>query len=172
MHTTLYSITIPGFIKTLTKLSAILDKAAAFAAEHSMPESDLLETRLAPDMFPLVKQIQIACDNAKAFTARLNGTDPVSMPDTEVSFAELKLRIEKVLVILNAVTPDMVDGHEDAKVTLPYFPGMFLTGHDYAVEYLVPNFLFHCVTAYNILRMKGVALGKSDIATLSMKPLV
>lgn len=172
MQTTLYSITVPGFIKSLTKISGILDKAAAFAAENSMSESDLLQARLAPDMFPLVKQIQIACDNAKAFAARLNGTDPVKMEDTETTIAELKVRIEKVIAILNEVTPDMVDGHEDAKVTLAYFPGMYLTGHDYAVEYLVPNFLFHCVTAYSILRMKGIPLGKSDIATLSFKPVV
>jgi hypothetical protein len=171
MQTSLYSVTVPGFLKTLTKMSGILDKAVAFAAERGMPESELLEARLAPDMFTFTKQIQVACDNAKAFAARLNNADPISMEDNEASFADLKTRIAKTIEILNAVTPSEVDGHEDAQVTIKYFPGMYMTGFDYATEYLVPNFMFHCVTAYDILRMKGVPLGKADIAALSLKPL-
>ena len=171
MQTSLYSVTVPSFIKTLTKLSGILDKASVYAAEHSLAESELLDARLAPDMFPLSKQIQVVCDQAKALAARLNGTDPVAMEDNEKSFAELKERINKTIELLNAVAPSDVDGHEGAQVTIKYFPGMYMNGQDYALEYVLPNFYFHAVTAYDILRMKGVPLGKADIASLSLQKL-
>jgi hypothetical protein len=168
----IYAFTVPIFIKSLEALGKILAKAGAFAAEGKIAEAALLESRLAPDMFPLMRQVQVACDNAKGSTARLTGTEAPKYEDTEKTIAELQERIGKTVAFLKSVSPEQFKGAEERQVTLPYFPGKFLTGFDYAREYALPNFFFHVTTAYAIVRMKGVVLGKADyINGLPLKDL-
>ena len=170
MQTSLYSVTIPTFKKGLTALSGLLDKAEAYLKEKGAPESELLEKRFAPDMFPFVKQVQLVSDQAKALAARLNGVDPVSMPDTETTIAELKERIAKTIAVLDAVKPEEVDGKETTEVRIKWFPGQHILGGHYAMEYILPNFFFHLTTAYDLLRAEGVQIGKGDfIGGLSLR---
>jgi uncharacterized protein len=158
----IYSFTIPVFTKTLTALDGLLVKAQAFVAEGNITEEALLNDRIAPDMFPFVKQVQIACDNAKGVATRLSGKEVPSHPDTEATLADLRERIKKTLEIVQATTEDSFAGAADVKVVLPYFPGKYLNGFDYAREYAVPNFFFHVVTAYALLRKNGLPIGKAD----------
>ncbi len=162
MQTSLYSVTIPTFRKALTVLSNLLDKAAQHIKETGETEAALLDRRLIADMFPLVKQVQSTCDNAKFFPFRIAGTTPPSFPDTETTIAELQERIKKTIEILDGVKPEDVDGKENAEVVLPFFEGKHLTGFHYAFEFLLPNFFFHFTTAYDILRASGVQIGKND----------
>ena len=167
MTTTLYTITVPVFIKNLQNLSGFIDKTLLHAespAEGATPIDilALVQARLAPDQFPFAKQIQLASDTAKGFAARLNGQEPVPMEDTEATMEELKKRIDATIAVLQAVKPEDVDGKEDAQVTIKWFPGKFITGFGFATEYALPNFFFHVTTAYAILRHSGVALGKAD----------
>lgn len=173
MNTPYYEMTVPFFTKNLRSLKVFLEKGAAHAASVGMSEVDLLDSKLAPDMFPLVKQVQIATDNAKGITARLAGTEPMSLPDTETTIAELMARIEKVETYLATFTPEQFVDAADRQIILPYFPGTFMTGHDYLTEYALANFFFHLTTAYGVLRMVGVPLGKADfIGGANMQPLV
>lgn len=162
MTTSLYTITIPPFIKALTNLSSCLDKAVAFAEAKKFDPQTLLQSRLAPDQFPLVRQVQSASDAAKGFAARLNGQEIPSIADAETTIEELKGRIAKTIDILKMIKPEDVDGKEDvSNIKLPYLPGM-LTGFDYVIGLTIPNFYFHVVTAYAILRHNGVDIGKTD----------
>lgn len=161
MNTTLYTATVPGFIKTLENLSMFLDKAVIHAEHKKFDPESLLASRLAPDQFPLIRQIQLASDAVKGIAARLNGQTPVSIPDTEQTIADLKTRIDKTVKILRAIKPEEVEGKEGASVTLSYLPKP-ITGFSYAIELTVPNFYFHVTTAYAILRHNGVDLGKAD----------
>lgn len=158
----IYEYTVPMFRKFLLNLSNILDKADAFAKEKGMDEKELLDAQLAPDMFPFTRQIQMSCDNAKGATARLAGAENPKHEDTEASFAELKERIRKTLDFLDSVKPEQFAEAGTRKIVLPYFPDKHLMGEAYAKEYAIPNFLFHVVTAYDILRMKGLDIGKAD----------
>ncbi len=162
MQTSLYSVTVPTLRKGLLALSALLDKAEVHLKETGGNEKALLEKRFAPDMFPLVKQVQITCDQAKVFPFRLAGQTPPSIPDTETTIAELKARIAKTVEILDATRAEDIDGKEEAQVTLPYFKDKHLTGFHYAFEYILPNFFFHLTTAYDLLRAEGVTIGKAD----------
>lgn len=177
--TNLYSITVPPMIKALKVLSNLLDKGMAHAetkATERQPASKhmeaLLQDRLVFDQFPLVRQIQIASDNAKGAVGRLAGIDIPVFEDNEKTLEELKVRLEKTIQILEQVKPEQIIGKEDVKVTLPYFPNQYLTGFEYVTEYLIPNFYFHVTTAYAILRKNGVNVGKSDyIGGLPLKNL-
>lgn len=169
METNLYTITIPPMMKALENLSGILDKADAHASDKSMDwypadkrSADLLQMRLVFDQFPLIRQIQIATDNAKGGAARIAGIEPPKFEDDEKTISELKARIEKTLDFMKTIKPEDVIGHEDRKVTLPYWQDKSLTAFDYVTEYLMPNFYFHLTTAYSILRANGVDLGKAD----------
>ncbi len=153
---------MPTFIKFLGGLKNVLAKAEAYAKEASLSEDTFVNDRLAPDMFPLVKQVQVACDNAKGAVSRLSGKENPKMEDTETTFAELQTRIDKTLVYLQSVQEADFAGAEERKIELPYFPGKYLIGTDYALEYAVPNFLFHVTTAYGIIRKNGVQIGKGD----------
>jgi hypothetical protein len=104
----------------------------------------------------------VACDNAKNGSARLAGVEPPKFEDDEKTASELKARIEKTLEFLKTIKPEDVNAHEDIKVTLGYYPGLFLNGFDYATLYLMPNFYFHMTTAYSILRKNGIEIGKAD----------
>ncbi len=162
MQTSLYSVTVPTLRKGLLALSALLDKAEAHIKETGGDEKILLEKRFAPDMFTLMKQVQITCDQAKSFPFRIRGEQPPAIADTETTIAELKARIVKTLEIVDAVKAEDIDGREDAQVTLPYFADKHLTGFHYAFEYILPNFFFHLTTAYDLLRAEGLTIGKAD----------
>ncbi len=168
-ETNLYTITVPPMMRTLEGLSSILDKVLAAAKEKHMEwmptekhEAALLADRLVFDQFPFSQQVQIACDNAKNGAARISGIEAPKMEDNEKTVAELKTRIEKTLSFLKTIKPEQMIGKEAVQITLPYFPGKYFTGFDYATLYLLPNFYFHVVTAYSILRKNGIEIGKSD----------
>lgn len=160
--TELYTFTVPVFIKSLGGLKTILTKAEAHARETGMDEQEFLNARLAPDMFPLVKQVQVACDNAKGAAARLAGIDAPKFEDTEQTFAELITRTDATVAFLKDVPEASFADAGERKIILPYFADKYLTGFDYAREYAIPNFFFHLVTAYGIIRANGVAIGKGD----------
>ncbi len=157
-----YHATVPVFDTTLFALRGILEKAQEFAQEKGIPEAELLSSRLAPDMFDLKKQVQVACDNAKGSTARLADKDIPTHPDTETTIAELLARIDTVRAFLAGFHESDYADAKDRRITLPYFPGKYFIGHEYVYAYALPNFFFHVVTAYDILRMKGMNIGKAD----------
>lgn len=162
MHDPYFELTIPLFKKSLTQLDHLVSCAEAFVAEKGIAESVILEARLAPDMFPFVRQIQIACDNAKGSTARLGGVEVPKMEDSETSLIALHERIGKTLSFLESFTPEQFAYAAEQKVELPYFKDKYFVGHDFLMHYAIPNFHFHFVTAYALLRMMGVPIGKKD----------
>ncbi len=162
MSISYYDVTVPIFKKSLTNLKTFLRKGVEHAAENGVAEADYLGLQLSPDMFPLRRQIQISTDNAKGSVARLTGIPPLVLEDTETTLSELEARLDKVIAYLDAVTPEQFGSAATAEVTLPYFPGKHFTGHDYLVEYALPNFFFHVNMAYAIIRSSGVPLGKMD----------
>jgi hypothetical protein len=163
MSFTIYEASIPPIVRTLQNLSKILDKAVAQAKAQDKDLNSLLEARLAPDMHPFTRQIQIASDTAKGCGARLAGIEPPPMPDIETSFPELQARISKTIDFLNSLKPEQLSGAEDREVTLK-FPGgeMKFSGRDFLTGFALPNFYFHVTTAYDLLRHKGIEIGKRD----------
>lgn len=143
-------------------LKNIIDKARVVAETREGGEAVLLEHRLAPDMFPFVKQVQITCDNAKGASARLAGVEIPKFEDTEASLADLEVRIDKTIAFLNTLSAEQFIDAASRKIELPYFPGKHMTGDGYFKEYALPNFFFHLVTAYAIIRSLGGELGKGD----------
>ena len=170
MQNTYYEFTIPVFVRSLTNLKAILEKAKAFAAQKGISEADLLGARLAPDMFPLVKQVQIAGDNAKGAAGRLAGVEIPKMEDTEATFDELSARLDKTLAYLNTFTPEQFVDAENKKIHLPWMPeGKHYEAATYLRYFVHANFYFHVTTAYDILRNQGMPIGKTDyIGELTM----
>ncbi len=163
MSLSLYQASVPQFVRMFGNLSAILDKAAAYADARKIDQGVLLNARLAPDMHPLTRQVQIASDAAKGCVARLAGVDVPSFADTESSFAELQARITKTLDFIKTLTPEQVASGEGRKITLKV-PGSELkfSGQDYLLHFVLPNFYFHITTAYAILRHNGLEVGKMD----------
>lgn len=168
MH--LYHFSAPLFIKGLQNLKHILTLGKEFALEKEIAERELLEARLAPDMFPLTRQVQIASDAAKGVCAGLTGvTNPV-MEDTESSFDALIERCDKTITFLETLTPEQFEGSEVKLLPFRYVEGKSMTGFDTLTQSNLPNFFFHVTVAYAILRHKGVALGKADyIGSLPLK---
>lgn len=163
MSTSLYDLTIPIFIRNLESLDAILSKGEAFASEKGIDPSELLEARLYEDMAPLISQIQRVSDSAKGTAVRLGGVENVVMADEEKTFADLHDRIAKTIAFLKTVPRDAIDGKEDAAVSLQTPRQTFdFTGIGFVQTFVLPNFYFHMTTAYGLLRMKGVPLGKLD----------
>jgi hypothetical protein len=159
----MHQISVPSFQKHLTALDAILDKAAAYCEARKIEPSALLNARLYPDMFTFTRQVQAACDFAKAATARLAGETPPSHPDTETTIAELKARIAKTLAYIATIKPEAMDGSEERSMTIKVGPSdMTFIGRDYLLHFALPNFYFHCATAYGILRHNGLEIGKRD----------
>jgi hypothetical protein len=147
----------------LNNLTAFFEKAEAFATERKVEEAVLLNWRLAPDMFALTRQVQIAADFAKGTTARLAGAAVPSYADEEKSFAEIKQRIAKTVTFVQGFKPADIDGSEDRDITLTIGgQEMRFKGLPYLVHFSLPNFYFHATTAYDILRACGVPLGKRD----------
>lgn len=163
MAISMYRASVPVFSRMLRHLAAILDKGYAYAQARRIEPAVLLQMRLYPDMFPLVRQVQIATDTAKGCAARLAGLDPPRYEDNEASFPELQARLEKTLAHLDGYAPAQIDGTETRTVTLKLRDRtLTFNGLDYLLHHALPNFYFHCATAYGILRHGGVELGKQD----------
>ena len=147
----------------LNNIAAILDKAEAHAGNRKIDPEVLLNYRLAPDMLPFVRQIQIAADLGKGAAARLAGVEVPKHDDTEKTFADLKARLAKTVAFVQSFKPSEIDGSEDRDIRLTLGEHtMSFKGQPYLVHFVMPNFYFHCTTAYDILRHGGVGLGKRD----------
>ena len=163
MTLSMYQVSAPRFTSMLNNLAVILRKAEEQAAERKFDQAVLLGSRLYPDMLPLVRQVQIACDNAKGPVARLAGLEPPKHEDNEQTFADLQARIAKTLDFIASVPADQIDGSEDREIQLKVGSReLRFTGIQYLFGFALPNFYFHVVTAYDILRHSGIALGKRD----------
>ena len=164
MSFTLSKASLPSFEIGLSALSAVLDKAASFAAAKKIDQSVLLSFRLAPDMFALTRQVQIACDMAKNGAARLSGIEPPKFEDNETSIEQLKARIAKTLEFVKGAHTAAIDGAGAKEITFPLGPSNkgHMNGLDFLNHFVLPNFYFHLTAAYAILRHCGVELGKRD----------
>lgn len=164
MAISMYQTSIPQFTKMLTNLSNILKKGEEFAKAKGVDDAVLVsECRLAPDMFPLSKQIQIACDQVKNGMARLAGVEPPKFEDNETTFAQLQERIAKTIAFANSLKPAQVDGTEAKEIKFSIREWNFeFVGEQYLLTWIIPNFYFHVTTAYAILRHNGVEIGKTD----------
>jgi len=164
MTVSMYKISVPIFVQFLTSLSAVLDKAATYCEAKKIEPSAVLNARLFPDMFPLARQVRAATDHAVNATARLAGVEPPASGNTEASFAELKQRVEKAIAFIKDFNAAQIDGSEEKaiKITFPSGATRDFTGQSLLLNNSLPNFYFHCTTAYDILRHCGVELGKRD----------
>jgi hypothetical protein len=163
MTISMYQASVPRFVNILGNLSNILDKTQAHVDAKKLDSATLTAYRLFPDMLPMTKQVQIACDTAKGVVARLAGVEIPAYEDNEKTLADLKARIAKTIAFIQTVTPAQIDGSEDKEIVIKrgdketHYKGMqFLLGH------ALPNVYFHVTTAYNILRHNGVEIGKRD----------
>lgn len=164
MSISMYSASVPIFTAMLGNLSHFLDKAQTFAEQKPCDPAALTQYRLAPDMLPFTRQVQIACDAAKNAVARISGVAAPRYEDTEQTLPELKARIQKTLDYLASVPASALDGTEDKEITFPVGREATRTmaGEAYLKHYALPNMFFHVTTAYAILRHNGVPLGKTD----------
>jgi hypothetical protein len=163
MSISMYQASAPRFANTLKNLAAIVDKAKAHCEARKIDPGVLFGARLYPDMFAFSRQVQVACDNAKGAVARLAGVEVPKHEDTEKSFDELKARIEKTLAFVESIKPAQIDGSEDRTVELKLGRmDVKWQGMQYLLGFALPNFYFHAVTAYDILRHNGVELAKRD----------
>ncbi len=163
MPISMYQASAPRFVNILTNLSAILDKAQAHAEAKKIDPAALINFRLYPDMFPMKRQVQIACDTAKGAVARLAGVEVPKHEDNEETFAELKARIAKTIDFIKTVKPAQIDGSEEKNIHLKLGPReVDYKGMQYLLGQAIPNFYFHVTTAYDILRHNGVELAKRD----------
>lgn len=166
MSFSIYDASIPVYLQMMRNLAALLAKAEGHAGTSGADVSTFLEARLAPDMHPLIRQIQMVSDSAKGGAARLAGVTPPSYADTETTWAEIKERLAKTIAFVETIERGQLDGAETRTIELP-LPGrtMTFTGADFLMRFSLPNFYFHVVTAYGILRTQGVPLGKMDYLT-------
>ncbi len=163
MTLSMYQASVPVFVRGLENLSTILAKGAAHAEAKKIEPAVFVNARLAPDMFPLSRQIQIASDAAKGCVARLAGAEVPSWPDTETTFPGLEARVAKTIAFVKGFTATQIDGSEERSVLLKMRSGdMTFRGQDYLFKLTLPNFYFHITTAYDILRHNGVEVGKMD----------
>lgn len=163
MTISMYQASVPMFDKMLGNLATILTKAASWAETRKIEPVVLLNARLAPDMFPLTRQVQIACDFVKGTCSRLAGIEPPKHEDNEASFAELQARIAKVRQFAATFKAAQIDGSEERKIQFKGGTREFeFTGLSYLTGFAIPNFFFHYTTAYDILRHNGVELTKGD----------
>lgn len=164
MTISLHAASVPVFRQMLGSVSALLKTAEAHAEARKIDPSVFLQARLFPDMFPLVRQVQIASDFARGVSARLAGLDVPKHEDKEQSFAELQELISSTLAFLEGITPAQIDGNEEREIiTRPGTPKeRRFKGQDYLLSYGIPQFFFHVTTTYAILRSNGVEVGKKD----------
>lgn len=157
-----YALTIQQFAKMLRNLSGLMDKGAKHAELKKFEMDVLLNSRLAPDQFNFIRQIQIACDTAKLAAARLANKEAPAHTDTEKTMAELKARIDSTVSYLDTFTAKDFEQAEGRKISQPRWDGQYITGEEYLYQHAMPNLYFHIATAYSILRNNGVDVGKKD----------
>jgi hypothetical protein len=163
MAITMHSASVPVFVRMLGNVLQWLDKAEAHAQAKKFDAGVYLSARLAPDMLPFVRQIQIACDAVKFGVARLAGVEAPKFEDNEASIADLRARIRKTLDYIGSVPAAQIDGTDDKDIVVPRRDGsMTLKGEAYLKQFVLPNFFFHVTTTYALLRHNGVDLGKAD----------
>ena len=163
MAFSIYDASIPPMIRMFENLSKIIDKAVAQAKSEDKDLNSLLDARLAPDMHPFTRQVQIASDSAKGCAARLAGIEAPSMADTETTFPEIQARIIKTVDFLKSLKREQIEGAEDRTIVLKFPQGeMKFSGRDFLTGFALPNFYFHVTTAYDLLRHKGITIGKMD----------
>ena len=163
MSIAVYDASVPAFVQVLEALIGLVDKAEAHAQAKKIEPSVLLGARLYPDMFPLVRQLQLSTDFAKGASARLAGVDVPSYQDTEASFADIRQRLKRTIEFVQSLPKDKFAGGEtrDVTVRIAGQPATF-KGQTYLLHFALPNFYFHATTAYAILRHCGIELGKRD----------
>jgi hypothetical protein len=164
MTISLYKASAPIFVQFLTSLSAVLDKAAAHSEAKKIDPAVLLNTRLTPDMYPLLRQVREATNHAASACGRLAGADLPTFTNTEASIPDLKERIAKTIDFIKGLKPAQIDGTEDKEITFKFPSGneRKFTGQALLLNFSLPNFYFHYTTAYDILRQCGVEVGKRD----------
>jgi len=163
MTISMYAASIPPMIRSLTNLKVIIEKAVTHAEAKKIDTSVLINARLYPDMFPLVRQVQIATDVAKGAASRLAGLKPPKYEDNESSFPEILARIDKTITLLESFKPEQIDGSEDKTIALPmHDKTVNFQGLPYLLNFVLPNVYFHVTTVYAILRYNGVEIGKKD----------
>lgn len=164
MTISMYQASAPVFVRALSNLRHVLEVGEAHAADREIASEVLLQTRLIPDMLPLIKQVQIATDLAKNGCARLAGVEPLQFDDDETDFAQLYARIDRAIDYIKGFKPEQIDGSEERKVTVKTRSAgeLDFTGANYLLYFTQPNLYFHVTTTYAILRQAGVALGKRD----------
>jgi hypothetical protein len=157
-----YDLTVPQLMKTLRNLDTWMKAAEAYAESRKFPVDNLMQARLAPDQFTFVRQVQTVCDNAKFLAGRLAGKEWPAHADNETTFVELHARIAAVQAYLETFKREDFAGAAERRIVLPWVEGKYMHGWEYMTEFAFPNFYFHVVTAYAILRHSGVELGKRD----------
>jgi uncharacterized protein len=163
MKITMYTMSVDLFANSLGNLSAVLDKGLAYATTRKFEPVVLLTSRLAPDMLPLTRQVQIACDIAKNSVARLAAQEPRRFEDNETSFEQLRARIAATIDYIKSIPASALEGSEDRDIKVPAGERTLeFKGLQYLQTWAIPNVLFHVTTAYDILRHNGVELGKRD----------
>jgi hypothetical protein len=164
MTVSMYKISVPIFVQFLVALDTLLEKTAAHCEAKKIEPAALLNARLFPDMFPLGRQVRAAVDHAVSASARLAGAEPLTFANAEMSFAELRERLRKAIDFVKGFKAEQIDGSEDKaiKITFPSGATRDFTGQSLLLNNALPNFYFHCTTAYDILRHCGVELGKRD----------
>jgi uncharacterized protein len=163
MKISMYQASVPPITRALDNLAAILEKAAAHAEAKKIDPAVLPGSRLYPDMFPLVQQVQIAADIAKGGAARLAQAEPPKYEDNEATLPELVARLRKTVAYLQTLKPEQIDGSEDRTVTWQTRTATkSMQGMPYLLSHVLPNVYFHVTTAYDILRHNGVEVGKKD----------
>lgn len=163
MSLSLYDVTVPALLRGIDNLQAQIDKGLAFAHERGLADDQLLRGKLAPDMFDFIRQVQIVSDTAKFCVARLSQVQAPSWADDETGFDELKARLAKASDYLRSAKREDIDGKDGIEVRFKAGPReLVFTGTGYATKFVLPNFYFHCATAYAILRNNGVPVGKTD----------
>jgi hypothetical protein len=164
MKLSMHQASVPVFLRALDNLRGVLGKGEAHASDKGFEPGVLLQTRLAPDMFPLLKQVQIATDLAKNGAARLANVEPLKFEDDETTFAQLYTRIDRAVDYTGAFTAEQIDGSESRPITIATRSSgeLKFDGQSYLLHFILPNLFFHSTTAYAILRQSGVALGKLD----------
>ena len=163
MTISMYNSSIPVFIRHLKNLSAILNKAASYAELKKIDPSFLINDRIAPDMLPFVRQIQIVSDTAKSGAARLAGVEVPSFEDNETTFSQLQERLTKTVTFLQSLTVEQIDGSEERKINYTQRgKERNFIGQPFLLNYILPNFYFHITIAYAILRHDGLDIGKKD----------
>ena len=158
----LYETTVPQFTKMLLNLNLILDKAAKHAEAKKFEVDVLLNSRLAPDQFNLIRQVQIACDTAKLSVSRLTGKEAPIHEDNEKTLSDLRTRIQQTVSYLNTFTAKDFEGADEKRISQPRWEGKYLLGFEFVNQHALPNLYFHISTAYSILRHNGVDIGKKD----------